>query len=272
MSDLITAAEHEWLPQLKLALGSFSADQGVTLRKDKVLALLDIIDRLDRATRAAAQERGLDVAWRECEAARPQGGRLLVGTTAPADTHRGPFVAEYLPPFAPYDAWKAARGIAWGATPAEALDALTAALTALRATDVPSAIVDDRPADCQHSPSSDVHHRRATDVPSDPDQPDPIETFSHPFVGPVVIDGHLLTHTSDCAWPLDVEAEGRATDAPVAEGLDAERLAEAMRSCDGVDWPKGWRDAEHNFDWVARQIAAAYRRGTASEPDGGEGT
>lgn len=59
--------------------------------------------------------------------------------------------------------------------------------------------------------------RRAA-LHSEPDQPDPIETFSHPFVGPVVIDGHLLTHTSDCAWPLDVEAEGRSTDVP-SDGL-----------------------------------------------------
>ena len=38
----------------------------------------------------------------------------------------------------------------------------------------------------------------------EPDQPDPIETFSHPFRAPVNIDGHLFTHTSDCPWPLAV--------------------------------------------------------------------
>jgi hypothetical protein len=35
----------------------------------------------------------------------------------------------------------------------------------------------------------------------DPAEPDPIETFSHPYRAPVVIDGHQYTHTSDCEWP-----------------------------------------------------------------------
>jgi hypothetical protein len=46
----------------------------------------------------------------------------------------------------------------------------------------------------------------------------------------------------------------------VAAAIDPERLADAMRECDGVNWPKAWRETEHNFDWVARQVAAAYRR------------
>lgn len=34
----------------------------------------------------------------------------------------------------------------------------------------------------------------------EPTLPDPIETFSHPYRAPVVIDGHQYTHTSDCEW------------------------------------------------------------------------
>ncbi len=41
--------------------------------------------------------------------------------------------------------------------------------------------------------------------------------------------------------------------------LDVERLAEAMASCDGVNWPKRWVTNEsHDFSWVARQVGAAY--------------
>jgi hypothetical protein len=80
-----------------------------------------------------------------------------------------------------------------------------------------------------------------------------------------VIDGIVDdTHPEGDGCPLctaldDLRAalEG-ATERPL--DVDAERLAEAMRGCDGVAWPKGWREAEHNFDWVARQVAAAYRR------------
>lgn len=40
--------------------------------------------------------------------------------------------------------------------------------------------------------------------------PDPIETFSHPYRAPVVIDGHQYTHTSDCEWSAaEPGVEGR---------------------------------------------------------------
>lgn len=43
--------------------------------------------------------------------------------------------------------------------------------------------------------------------------------------------------------------------------VDPERLAEAMAACEGVNWPKRWTTNDsHDFSWVARQVAAAYRR------------
>jgi hypothetical protein len=80
------------------------------------------------------------------------------------------------------------------------LDAMEALDAAIHATDVPSEEdIVDAPDDVtwRDLPATSW----ATDVPSAADQSDPIETFSHPFVGPVVIDGHLLIHTSDCEWP-----------------------------------------------------------------------
>jgi hypothetical protein len=46
---------------------------------------------------------------------------------------------------------------------------------------------------------------RADGVRSEPgaEGPDPIETFSHPYRAPVVIDGHEYRHTSDCEWLAD---------------------------------------------------------------------
>ena len=41
---------------------------------------------------------------------------------------------------------------------------------------------------------------RVTDTHTEPTAPDPIETFSHPWRAPVVIDGHRYIHTSDCEW------------------------------------------------------------------------
>lgn len=58
--------------------------------------------------------------------------------------------------------------------------------------------------------------------------------------------------------PLDTILPGE----PEEESpLDERRLAAAMRSCEGVNWPSSWHEAEHNFDWVARQVARAYDRG-----------
>lgn len=60
-----------------------------------------------------------------------------------------------------------------------------------------------------------------------------------------------------------LDTERAALSAHKERGLDAERLARAMRACDGVNWPKGWHTAD--FDWVARQVAAEYRALGVSE-------
>jgi hypothetical protein len=56
---------------------------------------------------------------------------------------------------------------------------------------------------CPVSDDNDPVEVRAVYVRAvtDPAEPDPIETFSHPYRAPVVIDGHQYTHTSDCEWP-----------------------------------------------------------------------
>jgi len=54
---------------------------------------------------------------------------------------------------------------------------------------------------------------------------------------------------------------------PGAEGLDVERLSEAMASCDGVNWPKRWTTNEsRDLSWVARQVAAKYAALAETEP------
>ena len=77
-----------------------------------------------------AVDEPLDVAWREAEAALPyRGDRRKSWRLVLSDNGKGTYVAEYLPPFMPYDDWMDAKHEAFGDTPAEALRNLAVALT-----------------------------------------------------------------------------------------------------------------------------------------------
>jgi hypothetical protein len=51
----------------------------------------------------------------------------------------------------------------------------------------------------------------ATTEQPEPTDPDPTETFSHPYRAPVVIDGHEYRHTSECDWPARLRATVEGT-------------------------------------------------------------
>ncbi len=72
---------------------------------------------------------------------------------------------------------------------------------------------------------------------------------------PAMSADYLNAAISQVRTAIEHEAVGAA--------LTVEALSGAMRSCKGVNWPKGW-DYGHNFDWVARQVRAALL--TSSEP------
>jgi hypothetical protein len=94
-------------------------------------------------------------------------------------------------------------------------------------------------------------------VAPSPDAPDPVETFGHPYRSPVVIDGHLYLHTSDCDWPARAASPDQQPSAdprpPYVLRLTGEQIGSITPPPEG-DWFVDWDEYE---DFVPRRMLDA---------------